>query len=171
MPNNIGETSLEFASLTDSFLSNGRAAASVGTASILVLAIACIVHHIWPMRLTHVLVAFMQETEKLYYGAVEAGELPGDVDTEEKLLSLQTKVSEVREESLRNSLSTWTALGDFFRGRSIMPLQSTNEIQSFKTHIEILKEAHLRRNLSSINRGTAALAMSLKRRQNRSVAA
>jgi hypothetical protein len=28
----------------------------------------------------------MRETEKLYYDAVEAGELPGDVRTEEKLL-------------------------------------------------------------------------------------
>ncbi|KAJ7252580.1 hypothetical protein C8J57DRAFT_1722815 [Mycena rebaudengoi] len=171
MPNNIGETSLEFASLTDSFLSNGRAAASVGTASILVLAIACIVHHIWPMRLTNVLVAFMQETEKLYYGAVEAGELPGDVDTEEKLLSLQKKVSEIREQSLCDFLSTWKTLGDFFRGRSITLLQCADEIQSFKTNIEISKEAHLRMNLSSINRGTAGLAMSLKRRHNRTVAA
>jgi hypothetical protein len=38
------------------------------------------------MRLTHVLVAFMRETERLYYDSVEAGELPGDVNTEEKLL-------------------------------------------------------------------------------------
>jgi hypothetical protein len=38
------------------------------------------------MRLTNVLVALMSETEKLYYDAVEAGELPGDVGTEEKLL-------------------------------------------------------------------------------------
>ncbi|KAJ7252576.1 hypothetical protein C8J57DRAFT_1519909 [Mycena rebaudengoi] len=170
MPNNIGETSIVFASLADSVFPSRIVAASVG-ASLLILAIACMVHRIWPMRLTYILVAFMRETERLYYDVVEAGELPGDVDTEEKLLSLQMKVSEIREESLRNSLSTWTALGDFFRGRSIILLQCTNEVQSFKTHIEILKEAHLRRNLSSINRGTAALTMSLERRHNRSVAA
>ncbi|KAJ7251325.1 hypothetical protein C8J57DRAFT_1238681 [Mycena rebaudengoi] len=170
MPNNIGGTSIVFASLADSVFPNRMVAGSVG-ASFLVLAIACIVHRIWTMRLTYVLVAFMRETKRLYYDAVEAGELPGDVDTEEKSLSLQMKVSEIREESLRNSLSTWVALGDFSRGRSIILLQRTNEVQSFKTHIEILKEAHLRRNLSSINRGTAALAMSLKRRHNRSIAA
>ncbi|KAJ7251309.1 hypothetical protein C8J57DRAFT_1238666 [Mycena rebaudengoi] len=169
MPNNIGETSLVFASLASSVFPNFTAA-SVG-ASLFVLAIACMVHHIWPMRLTYVLVAFMRETERLYYDAVEAGELPGDVDMEEKLLSLQTKMAETHEATLRNSLSTWKALEDFFRGRSIMLLQCTNEVQSFKTHIEILKEAHLRTNLSSINRGTVALAMSLKRRHNRSVAA
>ncbi|KAJ7251319.1 hypothetical protein C8J57DRAFT_1723201 [Mycena rebaudengoi] len=99
MPNNIDETSLVFASLASSLFPNFTAA-SVG-ASLLVLAIACMVHRIWPMRLTYVLVAFMRETERLYYDAVEAGELPGDVDTEEKLLSLQTKVSEMREESLQ----------------------------------------------------------------------
>ncbi|KAJ7252566.1 hypothetical protein C8J57DRAFT_1519899 [Mycena rebaudengoi] len=104
MPNNAVETSLEFAPLADSFFSNRTIAASL--ASILVLAITCrIVHCIWPMHLTSVLVSSITETENLYYDAIEAGELTGDVDTEEKLLSLQKKVSEIREDSLRNSLS------------------------------------------------------------------
>ncbi|KAJ7281402.1 hypothetical protein C8J57DRAFT_1297514 [Mycena rebaudengoi] len=170
MPNNIGETSLVFASLADSVFPN-RTAASVGT-SILTLAILYMIYRIWPMRLTDSVVAFMRETEKLYYDAVEAGELPGDVGTGEKLLSLQTKVSQIREASLRNSLSTRKALGDFFRGRSLTLLRCGNEIQRFKTHIEILKEAQLRTNLNSINHGTAsAFALFLKRRHNRSVAA
>ncbi|KAJ7251405.1 hypothetical protein C8J57DRAFT_1238736 [Mycena rebaudengoi] len=76
----------------------------------------------------------MKETEKLYYDAVEAGELPRDAGTEEELLG--RKVSEIREDSLRNSLSIWKALGDFFKGRSITLLQCKDEIQRFTTHIE-----------------------------------
>jgi hypothetical protein len=85
MPDKMGETSLVFASLADSIFHNRTGAAWLG-ATILVLVIACMIHRIWPMRLTHVLVAFMKETEKLYYDAVEAGELPREVATEEKLL-------------------------------------------------------------------------------------
>ncbi|KAJ7252502.1 hypothetical protein C8J57DRAFT_636401 [Mycena rebaudengoi] len=156
--------SLVFASLADSVFHNHTVAAWLG-ASILVLAIACMIHHIWPMHLTRVLVTVMKETEKLYYDAVEAGELPRDAGTEEELLGLQ-KVSEIREESLRNSLSTWTALVDLFQGRSITLLQCRDKIQRFNTHIEILKETQMRTHLTSTNRGTAALAMSLKRRHN-----
>ncbi|KAJ7252563.1 hypothetical protein C8J57DRAFT_638081 [Mycena rebaudengoi] len=167
MSNSIGETSLVVTSLTDSFLSNRRAAASVG-ASILVLAIACLVHRIWPMRLTYNLVASMQETEKLYYDALEAGELPRDVSTEERLLNLQKKMAETHEATLRNSSSTWETLEDFFRGRSITLLQCADDIQSFKTHIEILKVTQLRTNLNSTNPG---LATSVRRRFNGSVSA
>ncbi|KAJ7252584.1 hypothetical protein C8J57DRAFT_1351070 [Mycena rebaudengoi] len=168
MPN-IGETSFAFASLADSVFPD-RTAASVG-ASILVLAITCLVHRIWPMRLTYRLIVFVKETEKLYYDALEAGELPRDVAAEEKLLSLQKKVAEVHEASLRNSSSIWKALEDFFRGRSITLLQCANEIQSFKTHIEILKVTQLRTNLNSTNPGTVALTTSLRRRLNGLVAA
>ncbi|KAJ7251314.1 hypothetical protein C8J57DRAFT_1520663 [Mycena rebaudengoi] len=166
MSNSIGETSLVVTSLADS-VSPRRTVALVG-ASILVLAIACLVHRIWPMRLTYNLVASMQETEKLYYDAIEAGELPRDVSTEEKLLSLQKKVAEVHEASLRNSSPIWKALEDFFRGRSITLLQCADEIQSFKTHIEILKVTQLRTNLNSTNPG---LATSVRRRFNGSVSA
>ncbi|KAJ7252589.1 hypothetical protein C8J57DRAFT_1661673 [Mycena rebaudengoi] len=166
MPNNAVETSLEFASLADPFFSNRTIAASI-----LVLAITCgIVHCIWPMRLTSILVASIAETENLYYDSIEAGELTGDVDTEKKLLSLQKKVLEIREDSLRNSLSAWKTLGDFFKGRSITLLRCADEIQRFQTHIEILKETRLRIPLASASPGTA-LAMSLRRRHNRSVAA
>jgi hypothetical protein len=82
---NTVETSLVFASLADSVFHNHTVAAWLG-ASILVLAIACMIHHIWPMHLTRVLVTVMKETEKLYYDAVEAGELPRDAGTEEELL-------------------------------------------------------------------------------------
>ncbi|KAJ7252574.1 hypothetical protein C8J57DRAFT_638263 [Mycena rebaudengoi] len=166
MSNSIGETSLVVTSLADS-VSPRRTAALVG-ASILVLAIACLVHRIWPMRLTYNLVASMQETEKVYYDAIEAGELPRDVSTEEKLLSLQKKVAEVHEASLRNSSPIWKALEDFFRGRSITLLQCADDMQSFKTHIEILKVTQLRTNLNSTNPGLAA---SVRRRFNGSVSA
>ncbi|KAJ7251322.1 hypothetical protein C8J57DRAFT_1238679 [Mycena rebaudengoi] len=168
MPTNAVETSLEFASLADSFFSNRTIAASL--ASILFLAITCcIVHCIWPMHLTSVLVASITETENSYYDAIEAGELTGDVDTEEKLLSLQKKVSEIREDSLRNSLSAWKTLGYFFKGRSITLLRCADEIQRLQTDIEILKETRLRIPLASANPGSV-LAMSLRRRHSRSVA-
>jgi hypothetical protein len=85
MPDKIGETCLAFTSLA-SIISPSRTIAAWLGASMLLLAISCMAYRIWPMRLTYVLVAFMRETEKLYYDAVEAGELPGDVRTEEKLL-------------------------------------------------------------------------------------
>ncbi|KAJ7251401.1 hypothetical protein C8J57DRAFT_1238732 [Mycena rebaudengoi] len=132
MPNNIGEPSLVFASLIPN---RAVAVASLG-ASIVILAMIWMIPRIWPMRLTYISVAFMKETEKLYYDAVEAGELPRDVGIEEKLLSLQKKVSEIREDSLRNSLSTWKALSDFFKGRSITLFQCMDEIQRFNTHLE-----------------------------------
>ncbi|KAJ7222963.1 hypothetical protein C8J57DRAFT_1731591 [Mycena rebaudengoi] len=168
MSNKIGETSLQvaFTSLASTIFPSRTIAASLG-ASMLVLAIAYMIYRFWPMRMTYILVAFMRETEKLYYDAVEAGELPGDVHTEEKLLSLQTMVSEIREASLRSSLSTQKTLGDFFRGRSITLLRCADEIQRFNTHIQILKETQLRTHLTTTNPGTAALAMSLKRRHNR----
>ncbi|KAJ7251320.1 hypothetical protein C8J57DRAFT_1723202 [Mycena rebaudengoi] len=154
MPNNIGETSLVFAGS----VFPSRTAASISAS---VLVIGCMIHRIWPRRLTYNLVASMQETEKLYYDAIEAGELPRDVATEEKLLSLQKRVAETHEASLRNSSSMWKALGDFFRGRSITLLQCADEVQSFKNHI--LKVAQLRTNLNSTNPG---LATSVRRRLN-----
>ncbi|KAJ7251408.1 hypothetical protein C8J57DRAFT_1723249 [Mycena rebaudengoi] len=163
MPN-IGQTSLVFASLADAVFHNHTVWLG---ASILTLPIACMIHHIRPMRLTRVLVTDMKETEKLYYDAVEAGELPRDAGTEEELLDLQKKVSEIREDSLRTSLSTWTTLREFFQGRSITLLQCRDEIQRFNTRLEISKETQMRTHLTSTNRGTAALAMSLKRRHNR----
>ncbi|KAJ7252504.1 hypothetical protein C8J57DRAFT_1519836 [Mycena rebaudengoi] len=147
MPNNIGEPSLVFASL----ISNRAVAVASLGASIVILAMIWMIPRIWPMRLTYISVAFMKETEKLYYDAVEAGELPHDVGIEEKLLSLQKK----------------KALSDFFKGRSITLFQCMDEIQRFNTHLEILKETQMRTHLTSTNPGTAALAMSRKRRHNR----
>ncbi|KAJ7252556.1 hypothetical protein C8J57DRAFT_637980 [Mycena rebaudengoi] len=152
MPTNIGETSLVFTSLADSVFPD-RTAALVGASA---LVIGCMIHRIWPRRLTYNLVASMQETEKLYYDAIEAGELPRDVATEEKLLSLQKKMAETHEATLRNSSSIWKALEDFFRGRSITLLQCADDIQSFKNHVEILKVTQLRTNLNSTNPGLAA---------------
>ncbi|KAJ7251404.1 hypothetical protein C8J57DRAFT_1238735 [Mycena rebaudengoi] len=109
MPN-IGETSLVFASLADSVFHNHTVWLG---ASILTLPIACMIHHIRPMRLTRVLVTDMKETEKLYYDAVEAGELPRDAGTEEELLGLQKKVSEIREDSLHYVILTIIIEKDF----------------------------------------------------------
>ncbi|KAJ7251266.1 hypothetical protein C8J57DRAFT_1520618 [Mycena rebaudengoi] len=51
-------------------------------ALILTTATALIIHHISPMRLTRLLVALMHETDATYIGAIEAGVIPCDVDTE-----------------------------------------------------------------------------------------
>ncbi|KAJ7252692.1 hypothetical protein C8J57DRAFT_1474267 [Mycena rebaudengoi] len=104
----IGEPSVSFIS---SILPNNTANTIIST-SILTAAIALGIHHISPTRLTHVLVTLMHETDTIYIRAVEAGLVPGDVDAN-TLFKLQIKFSELHEESLRNSLSTWKMLAEF----------------------------------------------------------
>ncbi|KAJ7281316.1 hypothetical protein C8J57DRAFT_1500019 [Mycena rebaudengoi] len=87
-------------------------------ASILTAATALTLHHISPMRLTRVLVTLMHETDTIYIRTVETGLVPSDVDAE-ALFKLQIKFLELHEESLRNSLSTWKMLAEFFCGRSL----------------------------------------------------
>ncbi|KAJ7281337.1 hypothetical protein C8J57DRAFT_1558883 [Mycena rebaudengoi] len=154
----IGEPSVSFIS---SILPNNTANTIIST-SILTAAIALGIHHISPTRLTHVLVTLMHETDTIYIRAVEAGLVPGDVDAN-TLFKLQIKFSELHEESLRNSLSTWKMLAEFFRGRSLELYQCIRDVQDLKTRIEISKEEQLR-NLNPMGAGTAAWTMSARRR-------
>ncbi|KAJ7281286.1 hypothetical protein C8J57DRAFT_1558774 [Mycena rebaudengoi] len=135
----IGETSLSFLS---SILSNSTANTIIG-ASILTGTTALVTHHISPTRLTRVLVTLMHETDTLYIRAVEAGLVPSDVDAD-ALFKLQLKCSELHEERLRNSLSTWKMLAEFFRGRSLALYCCIKDVQDLKTRIEISKEEQLR---------------------------
>ncbi|KAJ7281285.1 hypothetical protein C8J57DRAFT_1219180 [Mycena rebaudengoi] len=128
----MGETSLSFLS---SILPNNTANTIIG-ASFLAIAAALIIHHISPTRLTHLLVALMHETDATYISAVEAGVIPCDVDTE-ALSKLQIKVSELRKESLRNSLSTRKMLAEFLRGRSLSLHRCIRDVQDLKTQIEV----------------------------------
>ncbi|KAJ7199272.1 hypothetical protein C8J57DRAFT_1262027 [Mycena rebaudengoi] len=102
----------------------------------------------------------------MYICAVEAGLIPSDVDAE-ALFKLQIKVSELHEESLRNSLSTCKMLAEFLQGRSLALYGCIRDVQDLKTQIEayqISKEEQLR-NLNPTGAGTAAAwTMSARRR-------
>ncbi|KAJ7281299.1 hypothetical protein C8J57DRAFT_1297306, partial [Mycena rebaudengoi] len=155
----MSETSLSFFS---SILPNSAANTIIG-ASILATATALVIHHISPMRLTCVLVALMHETDATYIGAMEAGVILCDGDTD-ALSKLQIKASQLREESLRNSLSTWKMLSEFFQGRSLALYWCIGDVQDLKTRIEISKEKQLRNLNPSGGTGTAAWTMSARRR-------
>ncbi|KAJ7252683.1 hypothetical protein C8J57DRAFT_1661850 [Mycena rebaudengoi] len=154
----MGETSL---SLVSSILPNNTANAIIG-ASILTAATALGIHHISPTHLTRVLVTLMHETDTSYIRAVEAGLVFSDVDAD-ALFKLQIKVSQLHEESLRNSLSAPKMLAEFFRGRSLVLYQCIRDVQDLKTRIEISKEEQLR-TLNHTGAVTAAWTMSVRRR-------
>ncbi|KAJ7252675.1 hypothetical protein C8J57DRAFT_1661844 [Mycena rebaudengoi] len=156
---NMGETSLSFVS---SILPNNTANTIIGV-SILTAATALIIHHISPTRLTRVLVTLMHETDMIYIRAAEAGLVPSDFDTD-ALFKLQKKVSELYEESLRNSLSARKMLAEILQGRSLVLYHCIRDVQDLKTRIEISKEEQLR-NLNPTGAGTAAWTMSARRRQ------
>ncbi|KAJ7252634.1 hypothetical protein C8J57DRAFT_1351192 [Mycena rebaudengoi] len=121
------------------------------------------IHQISPTHLTRVLVTLMHETDTIYIRAVEAGLVPNDIDAN-ALFKLQIKFSELHEESLRNSLSTWKMIAEFFQGRPLALYQFIRDVQDLKTRIEISKEKQLR-NLNPTGAGTsAAWTMSARRR-------
>ncbi|KAJ6581741.1 hypothetical protein B0H19DRAFT_516739 [Mycena capillaripes] len=124
--------------------------------------VLALIYYMSPIRLTRVLVAALVATEKIYLEALDAGLLShADVHIAEILSCLQLKVSKIREASLRNSLSWGGALGEFFSGRTFTVLQCIWDVRILATHIEILKEAHLRENSSN---PLATRAVSLRRR-------
>jgi hypothetical protein len=53
------------------------------------------------------------------------------------LSRLQIKVSELHEESLRNSLSTWKMLAEFLQGRSLVLYGFIRDVHDLKTQIEV----------------------------------
>jgi hypothetical protein len=77
----MSETSL---SLFSSILPNNTANTIIG-ASIITTVTALVIHHISPTRLTRLLVALMHETDTIFIGAMEAGLVPGDIDTADAL--------------------------------------------------------------------------------------
>ncbi|KAJ7252625.1 hypothetical protein C8J57DRAFT_1474241 [Mycena rebaudengoi] len=154
----MGEASLTFVS---SSLPNNTANKIIG-AAILTTVTAFGIHHISPTRLTRVLVTLMHETDTSYIRAVEAGLVFSDVDAD-ALFKLQIKVSQLHEESLKNSLSTPKMLEEFFRGRSLVLYQCIRDARDLKTRIEISKEEQLR-TLNHTSAVTAAWTMSARKR-------
>ncbi|KAJ7117769.1 hypothetical protein C8R44DRAFT_879307 [Mycena epipterygia] len=106
--------------------------------TVLVLTMASfIIHFASPMRLTHVLVAAISNVEKSYLEAIEAGALSKtDVHIAEMLSSLQIKVSNIRETTLRDSLSPRRGLREFFKGRTFAVLNCMRELRELEVHIE-----------------------------------
>ncbi|KAJ7199267.1 hypothetical protein C8J57DRAFT_1262022 [Mycena rebaudengoi] len=125
----MGEASLTFVS---SSLPNNTANKIIGAS---ILTAVTWIHHISPTRLTRVLVTLMHETDTSYIRAVEAGLVFSDVDAD-ALFKLQIKVSQLHEESLKNSLSTPKMLEEFFRGRSLVLYQCIRDARDLKTRIE-----------------------------------
>ncbi|KAJ7931664.1 hypothetical protein B0H13DRAFT_2524510 [Mycena leptocephala] len=109
----------------------------------LVLAVvAGIVHYVSPPRLTRVLVVDIANVEKIYLEALETGLLStSDINTAEMLSLLQLKVSQIREASLRNSLSHSGTLREFFGGCTFTLLRCIREVRVLETHIENLSGA------------------------------
>ncbi|KAJ6619951.1 hypothetical protein B0H10DRAFT_1131394 [Mycena sp. CBHHK59/15] len=162
----VSETALPFlrSLLPGITLSNVLVGAAVG-----LLATAFVIHYASPTRLTGVLVMTLSQAEDLYQEANEAGlltsaELLHGVRIGATLSRLQREVSEIREATLRRSLSKWGTLGEFFRGRTLTLLQCISEVQRFKTHIEILKETQLR-DINHIGVGTPTWNLYLRRRR------
>jgi hypothetical protein len=107
-----------------------------------------------PLPLTRVLVTVIANVEKTYLDALETGLLSAsDIDNAEMLstcasllfinlvlfstVSLQLKVSKIRESSLRNSLSHSGTLREFFAGHTFTLLRCIRELRVLETHIEV----------------------------------
>ncbi|KAJ7043773.1 hypothetical protein C8F04DRAFT_729376 [Mycena alexandri] len=122
-------------------LSSTFAAEFAVVLAVLALGLA-LINYASPMRLARVLVSEIANAEQIYLEAFETGLLS---TTETEMLSaLQFKVSALREATLRDFLSWRTALCGLIPGRTLALLRCTRKVRAFETHIEILKEAHLR---------------------------
>ncbi|KAJ7917592.1 hypothetical protein B0H13DRAFT_2322339 [Mycena leptocephala] len=138
----------------------------VTVAPAVLIVAAGIVHYASPLCLTRVLVAAIADVEKIYLEALETGLLSlSDVDTREMLYTLQLTVSEIREASLRNSLSIRSTLLDFIKGHTFTLLRCIREVRALGIRIEILKEIQLGQdNLHPF--ANRARAISLRRRHS-----
>ncbi|KAJ7491904.1 hypothetical protein FB451DRAFT_1388355 [Mycena latifolia] len=135
----FSETSL---SLFASAPSPTSAAANILLGALVFTAVAYIVYYASPTRLTRVLVAAIAETETAYLEAIEAGTLPkSDANMAAALISLQIKVSNIHEATLRHSLSYRVALGAFLAGHTFTVLHCIRDVHKFETYIE----AHIER--------------------------
>ncbi|KAJ7931606.1 hypothetical protein B0H13DRAFT_2524425 [Mycena leptocephala] len=106
-------------------------------AVLLVIVVTCILYYASPRRLMGVLVTAIASVEKTYFDALETGLLsPSDVHMAEMLHTLQITVSEIREASLRNSLSLRSTFRECLNGRTFTILYCIREVRMLETHIE-----------------------------------
>ncbi|KAJ7300864.1 hypothetical protein DFH08DRAFT_828060 [Mycena albidolilacea] len=117
-----------------SILISGLSLSSTPWAAIVVLSVvvgaAETIHYASPQRLTGVLVVAMADVKKkISRGRREWGPL---------------EVSTIRQASLLSSLSHYAMLCDVLKGRTFTILCCIHEVHKLGTHIEILKESHLR---------------------------
>ncbi|KAJ7491959.1 hypothetical protein FB451DRAFT_1165158 [Mycena latifolia] len=137
----ISETSLSLITSTPTT----SAMAKIFVTALILSSTAYILHCASPMRLTRVLVTAIAAAERAYLEAVEDAMITKyDVHIAATLTRLQLKVSELREETLRNSLSYRVSFCEFFKGRTFTVLRSIQDVRRLETHIEILKEGRLR---------------------------
>jgi hypothetical protein len=126
---------------------------------LIVLVVAGIMHYASLLHLTRALIAAITSVEKIYLEALETGLLSAsDVHIVEMLstcaslpfinlihsqqpVSLQLKVSKIRETSLRNSLSHSRTLREFFAGRTFTLLRCIREVKALETHIEVFNSS------------------------------
>ncbi|KAJ7696486.1 hypothetical protein B0H17DRAFT_1329168 [Mycena rosella] len=133
---------------------------------VVVLTVAAFtIHRASPIRLTRNLVAAIADAEKTYLEALEAGVSNSELHTAERLSSLQLKVSTIHEATLCNSLSYRAAFCAFLKGHSLTVLYSIREVREFETHIEIMKESHLRALDPHTVAEAVTRAVSLRRRR------
>ncbi|KAJ7224085.1 hypothetical protein GGX14DRAFT_386888 [Mycena pura] len=156
----------DFLPLLTSLPASGAATNAIAAVFALIIT-TLFIHCASPMRLTDVLVIAMDETEKTYVDAFEMGVRPiFDNGIAKTMTRLQIQVSDIRAASLRQSLSYRSGLWQFFKGRTFTLLCCIWEVQSLKTHIEIMKEEHLRAGYSLGGYGTAAaMGYIIRRRQ------
>jgi hypothetical protein len=103
-------------------------------------------HMIYRTSRTCTLVAAIDEAEKAYLGAIEAGMLSAfDANTETTLRMsqfvsrprLQIKVSKSREARLYNSLSTWASFPEYLQGHPLKIVECEWEVWALKAYIEV----------------------------------
>ncbi|KAJ7108012.1 hypothetical protein C8R43DRAFT_198741 [Mycena crocata] len=96
-------------------------------------------------KATEDLQSAIASTEWIYYSSVEAGLFDQSQDEIRRdLAELQKKASELREESLRASLTVGGGVRAFCWGLSFKVMQCTKDIKILKTNIEIYREEGLR---------------------------
>ncbi|KAJ7213066.1 hypothetical protein GGX14DRAFT_564109 [Mycena pura] len=108
--------------------------------AMLVLAIAGTMYYASPSRLTRIMVAAIANAEKVYIDALESGALSATEvhidEIAEKMSSLHTKVSKIRETTLRNSLSNRAVFSQYLTGHTFTLVQCICEVHDFQTRIE-----------------------------------
>ncbi|KAJ7841266.1 hypothetical protein B0H13DRAFT_2415054 [Mycena leptocephala] len=91
-------------------------------------------------KVTDKLGAMMCEVEWIYYRYAEAGLFgKGNEEIHGQLSQLQSNASELREESLRASVSSWSGICAFCRGLSFKIMRCTGEARRLRTQIDVCR--------------------------------